>query len=130
MEVLYRLKENNLFVKPENCFFKVQEVEMFGLIIGPDGIKIDPKKVEAITAWSIPVKLSLNQGLGLACSDLIVNICAFHRLPQYVPCASFCCAYKDSSGCSKGFASRSWFDELSWGLRLVWEQSMRAVQTR
>ena len=50
LEVLCRLKENDLFVKPEKCFFKVQEVEMLGLIIGPDGIKMDPKKVEAITA--------------------------------------------------------------------------------
>ena len=50
MEVLQRLKENDLFVKPEKCFFKVREVEMLSLIIGPDGIKMDPKKVEAITA--------------------------------------------------------------------------------
>ena len=55
MEVLHRLKENNLFVKPEKYFFKVQEVEMLGLIIGPDGIKMDPKKVEAITAWPVQI---------------------------------------------------------------------------
>ena len=36
LEVLRRLKENDLFVKPKKCFFKVQEVEMLGLIIGPD----------------------------------------------------------------------------------------------
>ena len=48
MEVLCRLKENNLFVKTEKCFFKVQEIEMLGLIIGPDGIKMDSKKVKAI----------------------------------------------------------------------------------
>ena len=46
MEVLRRLKENDLFVKPEKCFFKVQEVEMLGLIIGPGGIKMDPKKLK------------------------------------------------------------------------------------
>ena len=28
MEVLQQPKENNLFVKPEKCFFKVREVEM------------------------------------------------------------------------------------------------------
>ena len=57
MEVLHRLKENDLFVKPEKCFFKVQEVEMLRLIIGPDGIKMDPKKVEAIMAWPVPTKV-------------------------------------------------------------------------
>ena len=67
MEVLCRLKENDLFVKPEKCFFKVREVEMLGLIIGPDGIKIDPKKVEAITAWPVPTKVKEVQSfLGLA----------------------------------------------------------------
>ena len=30
---------------------------MLGLIIGPDGIKMDPKKVEAITAWPVPTKV-------------------------------------------------------------------------
>ena len=40
---------------------------MLGLIIGPDGIKMDPKKVEAITAWPIPIKVKEVQlFLGLA----------------------------------------------------------------
>ena len=67
MEVLHRLKENDLFVKPEKCFFKVREVEMLSLIISPDGIKMDLKKVEAITAWPIPTKVKEVQlFLGLA----------------------------------------------------------------
>ena len=48
MGVLCRLKENDLFVKPEKCFFKVQEVEMLGLIIGPDGIKMDLKRLKQL----------------------------------------------------------------------------------
>ena len=67
MEVLYRLKENDLFVKPEKCFFKVREVEMLSLIIGPDGIKMDPKEFEAIMAWPVPTKIKEVQlFLGLA----------------------------------------------------------------
>ena len=67
MEVLQWLKENVLFVEPEKCFFKVQEVEMLSLIIGPDGIKMDLKKVEAITAWPVPTKVKEVQlFLGLA----------------------------------------------------------------
>ena len=67
MEVLCKLKENDLFVKLEKCFFKVQEVEMLDSIIGPDRIKMDPKKVEAITAWPVPTKVKEVQlFLGLA----------------------------------------------------------------
>ena len=40
---------------------------MLSLIIGPDGIKMDPKKVEAITAWPVPTKVKEVQlFLGLA----------------------------------------------------------------
>ena len=67
MEVLCRLKENNLSIKPEKCFFKVQEVDMLSLIIGPNRIKMNPKKVEVITAWPIPTKVKEVQSfLGLA----------------------------------------------------------------
>src|ERR1700724_602843 len=34
LEVLKRLKDNNLFLKPKKCFFKVREVKMLGMIIG------------------------------------------------------------------------------------------------
>ena len=67
MEVLCRLKENDLFVKPEKCSFKVWEVKMLSLIISSDGIKMDPKKVEAIMAWPIPTKVKeIQLFLGLA----------------------------------------------------------------
>ena len=40
---------------------------MLGLIIGPDGIKMDPKKVEAIMAWPVPTKVKEVQSFpGLA----------------------------------------------------------------
>ena len=53
MEVLRHLEENNLFLKPEKCVFKVREVEMLGLIIGPEGIKMDPSKVKVIMEWPV-----------------------------------------------------------------------------
>ena len=48
-EVLRKLKENDLFLKAEKCIFGVKDIEFLGLLIGPDGIKMDPIKVEAIT---------------------------------------------------------------------------------
>ena len=53
-EVLQKLKENDLFLKAEKCSFGVKEIEFLGLIIGPDGIKMDLIKVEAITSWPVP----------------------------------------------------------------------------
>ena len=47
-EVLRRLKENDLFVKPEKCRWKVREVEFLGVIIGPKGVEMQKKKVKGV----------------------------------------------------------------------------------
>ncbi|THH05802.1 hypothetical protein EW145_g4526 [Phellinidium pouzarii] len=41
-QVLNVLQENDLFLKPKKCIFKVQEVEFLGMIICPDNIHMDP----------------------------------------------------------------------------------------
>ena len=51
LEVLKWLQDNNLFVKPEKCRFKVKEVDFLGMIISCDRIKMDPEKVNAILKW-------------------------------------------------------------------------------
>ena len=51
LEVLKWLHDNNLFVKPEKCCFKVTEVNFLGMIVSCDGIKMDPEKVNAILKW-------------------------------------------------------------------------------
>jgi Reverse transcriptase (RNA-dependent DNA polymerase) len=52
--VLWKLRENDLFLKAEKCTFDVTEIEFLRLIIGPDGIKMDLIKVEAIMSWPTP----------------------------------------------------------------------------
>ena len=47
-EVLRRLEENDLFVKPEKCKWKVREVEFLGVVIGPKGVEMQKKKVEGV----------------------------------------------------------------------------------
>jgi len=47
-EVLRRLEENNLFVKPEKCKWKVREVEFLGVVIGPKGVEMQKEKVEGV----------------------------------------------------------------------------------
>ena len=50
-EVLKRLEENNLFVKPEKCKWKVREVEFLGVVIGPKGVKMQREKMEGVLNW-------------------------------------------------------------------------------
>ena len=40
-EVVKLLAENDLYMKPEKCKWKVKEVGFLGVIIGPEGIKIE-----------------------------------------------------------------------------------------
>ena len=39
-EVLKRLEENDLFVKPKKCELEVREVEFLGVVIGPKGVEM------------------------------------------------------------------------------------------
>ena len=53
-EVLKWLEENDLFLKPEKCFFDVAEVEFLGLIIRPGIVAMDPTKLQGIQEWPTP----------------------------------------------------------------------------
>jgi len=55
--VLERLTDASLHLKPEKCEFHKTEVKYLGLIIGADGIKMDPFKVETVKAWPPPENL-------------------------------------------------------------------------
>ena len=46
VEVIRRLKENDLYVKPEKCKWKVREVEFLEVVIGLEGIKMEKEKVK------------------------------------------------------------------------------------
>ena len=53
-EVLKRLEENDLFVKPEKCKWKVREVEFLGVVIGSRGVEMQKEKVEGVLNWPAP----------------------------------------------------------------------------
>ena len=53
-EVVKRMEENNLYVKLEKCKWKVKEVEFLGVVIGPEGIKMEKVKVKGVLEWPIP----------------------------------------------------------------------------
>ena len=50
-EVLKRLEENDLFVKPEKYKWKVREVEFLGVVIGPRGVEMQKEKMEGVLNW-------------------------------------------------------------------------------
>jgi len=53
-EVVKRLEENNLYVKPEKCKWKIREVEFLEVVIGPEGIKMEEEKVKRVLDWPTP----------------------------------------------------------------------------
>ena len=52
--VLEVLMNNDLYLKPEKCFFGKTSVEFLGLILGNGSMKMDTTKTDTITAWPVP----------------------------------------------------------------------------
>ena len=66
-EVLKRLEENDLFVKPEKCMWKVREVGFLEVIIGEDGVRMEKEKVQGVVEWPVPKSIKdVQKFLGLA----------------------------------------------------------------
>ena len=67
VEIIKRLKENNLYVKLEKYKWKVREVGFLGVVIGPEGMKIEKVKVKGVLEWPIPKCIKdVQKFLGLA----------------------------------------------------------------
>ena len=47
-EVLKQLEENDLYVKPQKCVWKVRKIEFLGVIIGPNGIEMEKEKMDGV----------------------------------------------------------------------------------
>ena len=66
-EVLRKMEENDLFVKPEKCVWKTKEVEFLGVIIGLDGVRMEKNKVQEVIDWLVPKSVKdVQKFLGLA----------------------------------------------------------------
>ena len=67
VEVIRRLEENDLYVKLEKCKWKVREVGFLGVVIGPEGIKMENEKVKGVLEWLTPKCVKdMQKFLGLA----------------------------------------------------------------
>jgi hypothetical protein len=51
--ILKKLRKRGLYAKLENCLFHQTEMEFLGFVATTEGLKMDPKKVEAIVFWQV-----------------------------------------------------------------------------
>jgi len=66
-EILRRLEENDLYIKPEKCVWKVRKIGFLGVVIGPNGIEMEREKVERVLSWPEPKNVKdVRKFLGLA----------------------------------------------------------------
>ena len=53
-QILWKLEEHNLYLKPEKCEFLKREIEYLGVIVGNGTLKMNPKKLESVKNWATP----------------------------------------------------------------------------
>jgi len=53
-EVLKRMVENYLFVKPERYMWKIRKVRFLEVVIRPDRVLIEKEKVQEVVNWLVP----------------------------------------------------------------------------
>ncbi|KAK1427944.1 hypothetical protein QVD17_16705 [Tagetes erecta] len=65
--ILELLRKEQLYAKFSKCEFWMREVQFLGHVVGKEGIKVDPAKIEAVKQWEAPkTPTEIRQFLGLA----------------------------------------------------------------
>jgi len=66
-EVLRRMAENDLFVKPEKYVWKIRKVGFSGVVIELDGVKMKKEKIQEVVDWLVLKSVKdVQKFLGLA----------------------------------------------------------------
>jgi len=66
-KILRRLEENDLYIKPEKCVWKVRKIGFLEVIIGPNRIEMEAEKVDRVLSWPQPKNMKdVRKFLGLA----------------------------------------------------------------
>ena len=66
-EVLRRLRKHGLFAKPEKCEFYKEKIEFLGYLLSPQGLTMDPAKIQVILDWPEPRRVKdIQSFLGFA----------------------------------------------------------------
>ena len=53
-KILCHLWDASLYANPKKCVFHMDTVEYLGFILSPEGLRMDPSKVDAIQSWPEP----------------------------------------------------------------------------
>ena len=78
LQILNKCREIRLKLNPGKCIFGKPQVKFYGNIVGKDGVKADPEKVEAIVNLPTPTnKMEMSSFLGMC-----------NYLAPFVPCLS------------------------------------------
>ena len=65
--VLQTLRTHQLYAKLSKCEFWLNSVSFLGHVISKEGVRVDPKKVEAVSNWSRPTNVTeIHNFLGIA----------------------------------------------------------------
>ena len=56
-KVLHALRKYNLRLKPSKSEFHTQRVKFVGCVMTPDGVEVDPEKIERVKEWPIPTSV-------------------------------------------------------------------------
>ena len=70
-EVFRRIRTAGLKLKPSKCELFRTEITYLGHIISAEGMRTDPKKIQAIQDWPIPVYLTDVRGF--------IGLCSYYR---------------------------------------------------
>ena len=65
--ILTRLREHQLYAKFSKCKFWLDRVQFLGHVLTPEGVSVDPSKVQDVVDWKPPRSVhQIRQFLGLA----------------------------------------------------------------
>jgi len=67
-EVLRRLEENNLYMKPEKCAWKVEKVNFLGVVMGQGKIEMEEDKVVGVLNWPVLSQTSFSHNFTDTCT--------------------------------------------------------------
>jgi len=66
-EILKRLKEKDLYIKPEKYIWKVRKIRFLEVVIEPNKIEMEKKKINRVLSWLEPKNVKdIRKFLGLA----------------------------------------------------------------